>query len=145
MSSNESGSALIKVSMPKTNHVSSRTSWRAWASVVLPELDGPFRTITSTWSVPGDGNSALILVLSMSTSNTTQPHAGNGAAMGDWPRSSSEGQTPPLHSCAMRVSTSGVTINAPRDVVWAVVTLPEYVRQWQYNSELTTDWIVGHP
>jgi uncharacterized protein YndB with AHSA1/START domain len=45
----------------------------------------------------------------------------------------------------MRVSTSTVTINAPRDVVWVVVTLPEYVRQWQYNSELTTDWIVGHP
>jgi uncharacterized protein YndB with AHSA1/START domain len=45
----------------------------------------------------------------------------------------------------MKVSTSGVTINAPRDVVWAAVTLPEYVRLWQYNSELRTDWIVGHP
>ena len=45
----------------------------------------------------------------------------------------------------MRVSTSAVTINAPRDVVWAVVTLPEYVRQWQYDSELMTDWTVGHP
>jgi uncharacterized protein YndB with AHSA1/START domain len=45
----------------------------------------------------------------------------------------------------MRVSTSGVTIKAPRDVVWAAVTLPEYVRLWQYSSELTTDWIVGHP
>ena len=45
----------------------------------------------------------------------------------------------------MRVSTSTVTINAPRDVVWVVVTLPEYVRQWQYNSELTTDWTVGQP
>jgi uncharacterized protein YndB with AHSA1/START domain len=45
----------------------------------------------------------------------------------------------------MRVSTSTITINAPRDVVWATVTLPEYVRMWQYNSELTTDWIVGHP
>lgn len=38
-----------------------------------------------------------------------------------------------------------MTINAPRDVVWAVVTLPEYVRQWQYDSELMTDWTVGHP
>ncbi|HEY5009722.1 MAG TPA: SRPBCC family protein, partial [Acidimicrobiales bacterium] len=45
----------------------------------------------------------------------------------------------------MRTSTSAITINAPRDVVWVVVTLPEYVRQWQYNSELTTDWTVGHP
>jgi uncharacterized protein YndB with AHSA1/START domain len=44
----------------------------------------------------------------------------------------------------MRVSRSAVTIDAPRDVVWAVVTLPEYVRLWQYDSELTTDWSVGH-
>jgi uncharacterized protein YndB with AHSA1/START domain len=44
----------------------------------------------------------------------------------------------------MRVSRSAVTIKAPRDVVWAAVTLPEYVREWQYDSELVTDWIVGH-
>jgi uncharacterized protein YndB with AHSA1/START domain len=45
----------------------------------------------------------------------------------------------------MRVSRSAVTIDAPRDVVWAAVTLPEYVRLWQYDSELTTDWTIGHP
>jgi uncharacterized protein YndB with AHSA1/START domain len=45
----------------------------------------------------------------------------------------------------MRVSTSSVTINASRAIVWAAVTIPEHVRQWQYSSELTTDWVVGHP
>jgi uncharacterized protein YndB with AHSA1/START domain len=50
-----------------------------------------------------------------------------------------------LHSSVMRVSTSSITIRAPREIVWAAVTLPEHVRQWQYNSELTTDWTVGHP
>jgi uncharacterized protein YndB with AHSA1/START domain len=45
----------------------------------------------------------------------------------------------------MRVSTSSVQIKAPRKIVWAAVTLPEHVRQWQYGSDLTTDWIVGHP
>jgi uncharacterized protein YndB with AHSA1/START domain len=44
----------------------------------------------------------------------------------------------------MRVSRSAVTIDAPRDVVWAAVTLAEYVRLWQYDSELTTDWIIGN-
>lgn len=28
--------------------------------------------------------------------------------------------------------------------MWAAVTLPEHVRQWQYGSELSNDWIVGH-
>ncbi len=45
----------------------------------------------------------------------------------------------------MRVSTSAIFIDAPRDVVWKAVTLPQYVRQWQFSSELTTDWRVGHP
>jgi uncharacterized protein YndB with AHSA1/START domain len=45
----------------------------------------------------------------------------------------------------MRVSTSSIIIDAPRDVVWSAVTLPPYVRQWQYDSELLTDWIVGQP
>jgi hypothetical protein len=48
MYNNESGRALIKVSMPKINHDSLRVSWRATASVDLPELDAPLRTITST-------------------------------------------------------------------------------------------------
>jgi uncharacterized protein YndB with AHSA1/START domain len=45
----------------------------------------------------------------------------------------------------MRVSTSSIVINAPRDVVWVAVTVPEHVRGWQYGSELITDWIIGHP
>jgi uncharacterized protein YndB with AHSA1/START domain len=45
----------------------------------------------------------------------------------------------------MRVSRSSIVINAPREAIWAAVTLPDYVRQWQYNSALVTDWIVGHP
>ena len=45
----------------------------------------------------------------------------------------------------MRVSTSAITINVPREMVWSALTEPEYVRRWQYNSELTTVWIVNHP
>jgi uncharacterized protein YndB with AHSA1/START domain len=44
----------------------------------------------------------------------------------------------------MRVSTSAITINAPRDVVWSALTEPIHVRRWQYNSDLATDWEVGH-
>lgn len=29
--------------------------------------------------------------------------------------------------------------------MWAALTLAQHVRQWQYGSDLTTDWIVGHP
>jgi uncharacterized protein YndB with AHSA1/START domain len=43
------------------------------------------------------------------------------------------------------VSTSTITINAPRGVVWAAVTVPENVRRWQFDSALTTDWVVGRP
>jgi uncharacterized protein YndB with AHSA1/START domain len=50
-----------------------------------------------------------------------------------------------LHFGVVRVSRSSVSINAPRDVVWAAVTMPEHVHQWQYGSDLVTDWIVGHP
>jgi uncharacterized protein YndB with AHSA1/START domain len=45
----------------------------------------------------------------------------------------------------VRVSTSTITINAPRDVVWDAVTVPQHVRRWQYDSDLTTDWVVGQP
>jgi uncharacterized protein YndB with AHSA1/START domain len=45
----------------------------------------------------------------------------------------------------VRVSTSTITITAPRLVVWDAVTLPENVRRWQYDSDLTTDWVVGQP
>ncbi len=45
----------------------------------------------------------------------------------------------------MRVSTSEITVAAPLDIVWAAITLPEHVRRWQYDSELTTGWVVGQP
>ncbi|WP_366519717.1 SRPBCC domain-containing protein [Nocardioides sp.] len=45
----------------------------------------------------------------------------------------------------MRVSTSTIYIQAPPDVVWAVLTETDQVRQWQYGSELSTDWAVGSP
>ncbi|MFB8004052.1 SRPBCC domain-containing protein [Nocardia sp. NPDC056000] len=41
--------------------------------------------------------------------------------------------------------TSKVRIEAPREIVWAVLTDPEYVRQWQYGSVLSTDWSIGSP
>ena len=43
----------------------------------------------------------------------------------------------------MRVSRSSVIVTAPRGVVWTVLTNPEFVRQWQYGSELETTWRVG--
>jgi uncharacterized protein YndB with AHSA1/START domain len=45
----------------------------------------------------------------------------------------------------MRISRSAVSVKAPREVVWAAITVPEHVREWQYNSDLETDWIVGRP
>lgn len=45
----------------------------------------------------------------------------------------------------MRTSTSTVRIEAPRVVVWAVITEPAYVQQWQYGSALSTDWSIGSP
>ena len=43
----------------------------------------------------------------------------------------------------MRVSKSSIHIEASRGTVWSVVTEPAYVRQWQYGSQLQTDWSVG--
>lgn len=33
----------------------------------------------------------------------------------------------------------------PCETVWAVVTEPAYVKQWQYGSDLETDWTEGSP
>jgi uncharacterized protein YndB with AHSA1/START domain len=44
---------------------------------------------------------------------------------------------------AMRVSRSRMRIDAPAETVWAVLTEPRYVQQWQYGSVLETDWSVG--
>lgn len=50
-----------------------------------------------------------------------------------------------VHFTLVSVSTSTVRIEAPRETVWAVVTDPTYVKQWQYGSVLHTDWSVGSP
>ena len=39
--------------------------------------------------------------------------------------------------------TSRVTIKATAANVWATLPEPELVKQWQYGSELFTDWRVG--
>jgi uncharacterized protein YndB with AHSA1/START domain len=46
---------------------------------------------------------------------------------------------------SVRVSTSGVRIEAPRETVWSIITDPTHVKQWQYGSILSTDWSVGSP
>lgn len=30
-------------------------------------------------------------------------------------------------------------------MVWSALTVPAYVKQWQYGSDLETDWSVGSP
>lgn len=46
---------------------------------------------------------------------------------------------------SMAVTRSSVHINATREAVWAVLTDPMYVKQWQYGSVLETSWTVGSP
>lgn len=43
----------------------------------------------------------------------------------------------------MATNISIIHINAPLQKVWDVLTKPEHVKQWQYGSELTTDWKAG--
>jgi uncharacterized protein YndB with AHSA1/START domain len=44
-----------------------------------------------------------------------------------------------------RTSTSRVVINAPAERVWQALTEPALVKQWQYGSDLLTDWSLGGP
>ena len=44
----------------------------------------------------------------------------------------------------MAINISKLTINASREKVWEALTKPEKVKDWQYGSELTTDWNVGN-
>ncbi len=37
-----------------------------------------------------------------------------------------------------------VALQAPIQKVWDVLTKPELVKQWQYGSDLITDWKVGN-
>lgn len=45
----------------------------------------------------------------------------------------------------MPTSTSSIVINAPAAQVWDALTNPELVKQWQYGSQLLTDWQVSNP
>ncbi|MBO9594668.1 MAG: SRPBCC domain-containing protein [Niabella sp.] len=45
----------------------------------------------------------------------------------------------------MITNISRITINASPQQVWNALTLPELVKQWQYGSELVTDWTPGNP
>lgn len=43
------------------------------------------------------------------------------------------------------VATSTITIDAPRERVWAVLTDPDAAREFMFGTELDTDWTVGGP
>ena len=43
----------------------------------------------------------------------------------------------------MATNISTIKIKAPLHKVWDILTKPEFVKQWQYGSELLTDWKVG--
>jgi uncharacterized protein YndB with AHSA1/START domain len=43
----------------------------------------------------------------------------------------------------MPTNISTITINASIQKVWDALTKPELVKQWQYGSDLITDWKVG--
>ena len=43
----------------------------------------------------------------------------------------------------MAINISTIIINTSSEKVWNTLTKPEFVKQWQYGSELITDWKVG--
>jgi uncharacterized protein YndB with AHSA1/START domain len=44
-----------------------------------------------------------------------------------------------------RNTTSTLVVKAPASRVWEALTLPALVKQWQYGSDLVTDWRPGSP
>jgi uncharacterized protein YndB with AHSA1/START domain len=44
----------------------------------------------------------------------------------------------------MATNISTIVLNAPVEKVWNVLTKPELVKQWQYGSDLITDWKVDN-
>ena len=44
----------------------------------------------------------------------------------------------------MATNTSTIVLDAPIEKVWNALTQPALVKQWQYASDLITDWIVGN-
>ncbi len=43
----------------------------------------------------------------------------------------------------MAKNISTINLNASVNKVWNVLTKPEFVKQWQYGSNLITDWEIG--
>lgn len=43
----------------------------------------------------------------------------------------------------MAVNISSLKINASRQKVWDTITKAEYVKLWQYGSDLLTNWEIG--
>jgi len=44
----------------------------------------------------------------------------------------------------MATNISTIVLDAPIQKVWNALTQPTLVKQWQYGSDLITDWIVGN-
>ena len=44
----------------------------------------------------------------------------------------------------MATNISTIILNAPVEKVWNALTQPELVKQWQYGSDLLTDWKTNH-
>jgi uncharacterized protein YndB with AHSA1/START domain len=45
----------------------------------------------------------------------------------------------------MATNISVIYFKAPIKKVWSALTEPQIVKQWQYGSDLITDWKVGNP
>lgn len=43
----------------------------------------------------------------------------------------------------MATNISRISISAPQEKVWAILTKPEFVKLWQFGSDLQTNWEVG--
>ncbi|PTT68122.1 SRPBCC family protein, partial [Arthrobacter sp. HMWF013] len=43
------------------------------------------------------------------------------------------------------VAKSAITIDAPPDRVWEVITDPDAVKEFMFGADLQTDWTVGGP
>ena len=44
----------------------------------------------------------------------------------------------------MATNISTIFVKAPIQKVWDALTKPEFVKQWQYGSDILTDWTVGN-
>lgn len=44
----------------------------------------------------------------------------------------------------MATNISTIYLDAPIEKVWDTLTKPELVKQWQYGSDLITDWKIGN-